>query len=74
MVKVYPGEIVGEMGMVGEGVRSANVITMEDSYIMKIDEKSLDRIARRFPRIATKLFFNISRVLSERLARQIQHQ
>jgi len=63
------GEIVGEMGMVGEGVRSANVIALEDSYIMKIDESSLDRIARRFPRIATKLFFNISKVLSQRLAK-----
>ena len=64
------GEMVGEMGMVGEGVRSANVIVLEDSYIMKIDESSLDRIARRFPRIATKLFFNISKVLSSRLAKQ----
>ncbi len=64
------GEMVGEMGMVGEGVRSANVIVLEDSYIMKIDESSLDRIARRFPRIATKLFFNISKVLSRRLAKQ----
>ena len=70
LAQFTPGEILGEMGMVGEGVRSANVLALEDSYLLSIDEKSLNRIARRFPRIATRLFFNMSRILSQRLSQQ----
>jgi hypothetical protein len=70
LATIVPGEIVGEMAAVREGIRSANVIALEDSYLLSVDEKSLDRISRRFPRIATKLFLNISRILSERLRRQ----
>ena len=64
------GDIVGEMALVGGGTRSANVIALEDTELLKIDDKSLDRVRRRFPRIAAKLFLNISRVLSNRLKTQ----
>ena len=61
------GDILGEMAMLGEGVRTANAIAAEDCELLKIDFVSLDRVRRRFPRIAAKLFLNMSRVLSERL-------
>ncbi|MCL5062373.1 MAG: cyclic nucleotide-binding domain-containing protein [Nitrospirae bacterium] len=64
------GDIVGEMALVGGGTRSANVIALEDTELLRIDDKSLDRVRRRFPRIAAKLFLNISRVLSNRLKTQ----
>jgi predicted RND superfamily exporter protein len=64
------GDIVGEMALVGGGTRSANVIALEDTELLKIDDRSLDRVRRRFPRIAAKLFLNISRILSSRLKTQ----
>ncbi len=64
------GDIVGEMALVGGGTRSANVIALEDTELLRIDDKSLDRVRRRFPRISAKLFLNISRVLSNRLKTQ----
>ncbi len=59
-----------EMALVGGGTRSANVIALEDTELLRIDDKSLDRVRRRFPRISAKLFLNISRVLSNRLKTQ----
>lgn len=61
------GGIFGEMALVEGTARSANVIAVEDTELLRIDEKSLDRIRRRFPSIAAKLFLNLSKVLSGRL-------
>lgn len=64
------GDIVGEMALVGGGLRSANIIAMEDTELLMIDERSLHKIRRRFPKVAAKLFMNISRILSDRLRAQ----
>lgn len=64
------GDIVGEMALIGGGIRSANIVALEDTELLKIDEKSLERIRKRFPRVAAKLFMNISRILSDRLRTQ----
>ncbi len=64
------GDIVGEMALMGGGIRSAHVIAVEDTELLRVDNKSLEKIRRRFPRTAAKLFLNISRILSDRLRTQ----
>ena len=34
-----------------------------------MDERFLERIQRRYPRIASKVFLNLTRILSDRLQR-----
>ncbi len=64
---VRHGDLLGEMALVGSGTRSANVFAIEKSDLLRIDDASLDKIRRRFPKIAARLFMNIASVLGERL-------
>ena len=62
------GDIVGEMGAVSkEGIRSANVRALEDSDLLLIDSQTLERIRRKIPKTAAKLFLNMSKILGQRL-------
>jgi predicted RND superfamily exporter protein len=64
---VRRGDVVGEMGFVSHHERLADVIANEDVEVLAVNESFLNRVKRRYPRIATEIFFNISRILSERL-------
>ena len=64
------GDIFGEMALLQKMARSANVTAIEDTELLKLDNRGLERISRRLPRIATKIYANISRILSERLRQQ----
>jgi hypothetical protein len=64
------GDLFGEMALLGEGIRTAHVIALEDTELLRIDDKALERVRRRNPRIAAKLFLNMSRIISERLKEQ----
>jgi hypothetical protein len=68
-----PGDLVGEMALLGERIRSANVLALEEAKLLQIDEKSLNRVKKSFPGIAAELFFNIATILSERLKNQLTH-
>ncbi len=61
------GDVIGEMGLVRRMPRSADVITSEPSEYLVLDGDFLDRIQRRYPRIASKVFLNLTRILSDRL-------
>lgn len=60
------GDVVGEAGLFYEN-RTANVDTLEDSRLLCITQENLDRLARRYPYIATKVFRNLNRILATRL-------
>ncbi|HVN88014.1 MAG TPA: efflux RND transporter permease subunit [Candidatus Binatia bacterium] len=61
------GEVIGEMGLMRHRPRSADVIAAEDTDYLVLDERFLTRIRRRYPRIAAKVFLNLTRILSDRL-------
>ena len=61
------GDIFGEMGFITEEERSADVTAKGKVEVLKIDEKSLNNVRLRFPRIAAKVFYNLSYILSCRL-------
>lgn len=61
------GDVFGEMGLIRHHERMADVIATQDVEVLAVNERFLDRIKRRYPRIATEIFFNVSKILSGRL-------
>ncbi len=61
------GDVLGEMGLVRQRPRSADVVALERTEYLVLDQGFLTRIERRHPRIAARVFLNLSRILSDRL-------
>ncbi len=61
------GDVIGEMGLVRQRARSADVIVAERVEYVVLDVRFVDRLQRRHPRIAAKVFLNLTRILSDRL-------
>lgn len=61
------GDVIGEMGLVRHRARSADVVVREHTEYLVLDNGFLERIQRRYPRIAAKVFLNLTRILSDRL-------
>ena len=66
------GDVLGEMGLVRHQERTADVIAATPLEVMSMDEAFLRRIQTRYPRIATKILLNVSRILSDRLQAQTE--
>jgi hypothetical protein len=61
------GDVVGEMGLVRKRPRSADVVSAGDLEYLVVDERMLERLRRRYPRIAATVLYNLTRILSDRL-------
>ncbi len=61
------GDVIGEMGLVRRRPRSADVVVRQTTEYLVLDGGFLERIQRRYPRIAAKVFLNLTRILSDRL-------
>jgi CRP-like cAMP-binding protein len=61
------GDVFGEMGFVSGNERTADVVAETDLEVLAVDEHFMQRIQRRYPRIASKVLLNLSRILSGRL-------
>jgi predicted RND superfamily exporter protein len=61
------GDVIGEMALVRDRPRSADVVVAQPTEYLVLDRGFLDRLQRRHPRIAAKVFLNLSRILSDRL-------
>ncbi|MBI4240578.1 MAG: cyclic nucleotide-binding domain-containing protein, partial [Candidatus Rokubacteria bacterium] len=62
-----PGEVFGEMALVEQTVRAADVVALDDVEVLGISGDALERLRKRFPYTAAKLFLNLSRIISGRL-------
>jgi hypothetical protein len=67
VARLAPGDVFGEMALVEPGPRTASVSAVGALRCLEIDWDGLNRIRRLYPRIAGKLFLNLSRILGERL-------
>jgi hypothetical protein len=68
------GDVFGEMGFVRRSERTADVLATSDVEVLAVDQRFLERVQRRYPRIASKVFLNLTRLLSntlERTTRQV---
>jgi len=63
------GEVIGEMSLVRDQPRSADVVATESTEYLVLDGGFLERLRRQYPRIAAIVFLNLSRILSDRLER-----
>lgn len=63
------GDVFGEMGLVRHNERTADVVADGDVEVLAVDQRFLERIQRRYPRIASKVFLNLTRILSDKLER-----
>jgi CRP-like cAMP-binding protein len=63
------GDVIGEMGLVRHDDRSADVVAVGPVEALAVDGRFLERIQQRYPRIAARLFLNLTRILSDRLQR-----
>ena len=55
------------MGLVRQRPRSADAVCVTATEYLVLDVGFLDRLQRRHPRIAAKVFLNLARILSDRL-------
>jgi predicted RND superfamily exporter protein len=67
LATLKPGEIFGEIALIKPGPRSADVLASTDLKYLEIDWNALQRIQKIYPRIASRLFLNLSRILGQRL-------
>ncbi len=63
------GDVFGEMGLVRHDERTADVIAANDVEVLALDRRFLERIQLRYPRIASKVFLNLTRILSDSVQR-----
>jgi predicted RND superfamily exporter protein len=61
------GDVIGEMGLVRQRPRTGDVVATEDTEYLALDQRFLERMQRQYPRIASTVFFNLTRILSDRL-------
>ncbi len=69
LLDVGRGDVFGEMALVRRQPRTADVVAKDEVEVLAVDERFLDRIQRRYPRIASRVFLNLTRILSDRLER-----
>lgn len=60
-----PGDVLGEMSLVDEALRSANAVTLEPSTLLWLDRATFQRCLKTLP----PLTFNLVRELASRLRR-----
>jgi CRP-like cAMP-binding protein/preprotein translocase subunit SecF len=61
------GDVVGEMGLVRGRTRAADVVAVEPTELLLVDQRFLDVLRRRYPRIANVVLLNLTRILSDRV-------
>jgi len=67
LAQIQAGDVVGEIGFTGEIERTASVRANEPVKLISINAEETARSLRFYPKIASKLYQNISRVLGKRM-------
>jgi len=66
--RMEAGDVFGEIALVSNVPRTADVVAHQDLKVLVMDWDSISRITKVYPRIAAKLYQNLSSILGERLA------
>ena len=65
--RLNAGDILGETALLKKAGRSVSAVTIDKSTLLVLRWNSLLRVARQFPRIAARLFHNLSIILGARV-------
>jgi CRP-like cAMP-binding protein len=60
---------VGEMALVGDNGRSADVVALQDSVLAELSIAALAACVAAYPALETHLHINLARVIADRLRR-----
>jgi CRP-like cAMP-binding protein len=66
------GDFFGELALVDEGPRSADVQALEECVLLRITQATISAVAGVYPTAAFKFLIAIGRILVERLRRSTQ--
>jgi predicted RND superfamily exporter protein len=61
------GDVLGEMALIGNHVRTADVVATDEVEVLAVNDRFLNRMQQRYPRIGAKIFLNLAKILSTRL-------
>ncbi|MGB0713496.1 MAG: MMPL family transporter [Gammaproteobacteria bacterium] len=61
------GEVFGEMALIRSQPRSASAVATAPTQVLVLRWSDVQRIQRLYPRIASRLFLNLSRIMGDRL-------
>jgi len=61
------GDVLGEMALIDDHVRTADVVATDEVEVLAVNERFLNRMQQRYPRIGAKIFLNLAKILSTRL-------
>ena len=64
--RVNRGDTVGETGLF-HGKRTANVTALQDCRLLVLNLAALERVEKRYPRIAARVLHNLNRIQAEHL-------
>ena len=67
LARLGAGVAVGEMALVGDNVRSADVVVAQDSVVAELPTAAVAELGASYPSMTTHLHGNLARVLANRL-------
>lgn len=67
------GQILGEIALVYSETRTATVVAETDGKLLVLEWAALEQLAKAVPKISTRLFLNISRIICRRLLKSEEH-
>jgi hypothetical protein len=72
LTTIAPGETFGEISLLDQGPRSADVIANQDSVLLRISTATFQRLLREHPALALPLILALSRALVGRVRKLTQ--
>ena len=68
------GDLCGEVGPLAGGLRTADVVALQDTQLLVLSWERIDRLTRLFPMLAFKLFRNLTRIIGARLRQTAEYK
>jgi CRP-like cAMP-binding protein len=72
LAQLQAGDFFGELALVDDGPRSADVIAVQDCVLLRIGQASISALAGVYPAAAFKLLIGLGRILVARLRKSNQ--
>lgn len=64
---LQPGEIVGEIALVADVPRTADVVCLQPCQLLELDWEKLERLRRASPRLSAQVYLNMASILGDRM-------